>query len=283
MEPHKVLILEDLCELGYDTKRGGFLSSDELKAVFRKVSKLHAVSYMLGKSEQRDCITQYKECMFDLSGDMIKQMLDNGKVNFKKTLEKHDDLLKYMESFKSMESEIREKSTQLYHAAQNNNNADGDVFVLNHGDFHLKNMMFKYNADTKNLDDVMFVDYQLCVFAPSNVDLIYSQYTMLSPEFRLDKHKWMRFYFDEFIATLKKLNYAGELPKYSRFQIGNLKYRHMSKLSLFFGYITILTFFSFRHIFVNNIFTHALYSMQNCRGIKGYRCNKTYGVSRNDS
>lgn len=227
MEPHKVIILEDLCELGYNTVRDRFLTEDEIKAVLGKLAKIHAVSYMLGHSDTPEQVTKYQDGFLGMSMPMMKDIEDNGFRNFVELLSSHEEFGIYLEKIKGLKEEMRETCKNLSLAYQNNN-GQGDIFVLNHGDFHLKNLMFKFNS-ADEMEDIIMVDYQGSCYAPSTLDLVYSQFMMLSPELRLRRHEFSQYYFTEFIRILEKINCPGKLPKYSEFQIANLKYRFYSK------------------------------------------------------
>lgn len=227
MDPHKVIILEDLCEAGYDTVRNRFLTEDEIKAVYSRIAKLHAVSYMLGHSEGHEIVTKYQDGILSNSLAFGNEMIANGMSNFIDMLSCYDEFEIYLEKIKRMNGQLQQVCKDLYRA-YNQNNGKGDIFVLNHGDFHMKNLMFKFNKKN-HLEDLIMVDYQISCYAPSNIDLIYSQYMMMSSEMRLKRHEFMQYYFSEFTRILKKINCQGELPKYSQFQMACLKYRHFCK------------------------------------------------------
>ncbi|KAM7360987.1 uncharacterized protein ACRADG_009032 isoform 2-T2 [Cochliomyia hominivorax] len=226
LKPHKVIILEDLCESGYDTVRGRYLTEDEVKAVYRKIAKLHAVSYMLGKSEDHKIVTQYRDGAFSMSAQIVNDMLNNGINNFIDMLSCHEEFEPYFEKIKKMKPKLKEACKEMYNSYKNNN-GQGDIFVLNHGDLHMKNLMFKFNKKT-HLEDLIMVDYQISCFAPSTVDMIYSQYMILDPELRRRRHEMMYYYFMEFTRILEKLNYQGEMPQFSEFQMSGIKYRHFT-------------------------------------------------------
>lgn len=228
LEPYKVIILEDLCEAGYNTVRGRYLTEDEVKAVYRKIAKLHAVSYMLGKSEDHKEVTQYRKGAFNMFSQIVNEMLTNGINNFIDMLSCHEEFEQYFEKIKIMKPKIKEACMELYDSFKLNNGR-GDIFVLNHGDFHMKNLMFKFNKKT-NLEDLVMVDYQISSFAPSNIDMIYSQFMILSSELRLRRHELMYYYFMEFTNILKKICYQGEMAQFSDFQMSSIKYRHYSEL-----------------------------------------------------
>ncbi|XP_075145401.1 uncharacterized protein LOC142220259 [Haematobia irritans] len=242
LEPHKVIVLEDLCQSGYDTVRGRFLTENEIKAVYSKLAKLHAVSYVLGKSENHEVVTKYQDGFMNCSVAFLKDLLPNGMRNLLNTLASHDEFSLYFEKIKLMQPEMEKACKDLFNA-YTLNNGQGDIFVLNHGDFHMKNLMFKFNQDNQ-MEDIIMVDYQISCFAPSIIDLIYSQYMMLSPELRRRRNEFMQYYFSEFLQVLRTINYEGAMPKYSQFQMTSLKYRHFVLYCLAVIYPIILDNFS---------------------------------------
>ncbi|XP_023293691.2 uncharacterized protein LOC111676913 [Lucilia cuprina] len=226
LKPHKVIIFEDLCEHGYDALRNRYLEEDEIKMIYRKIAKLHGVSYMLGRTAEHECVTKYEEGIFCNSTIMAMDIMSRGIKNFIDLLRQHKEFEIYLEKINEMEPEINQNCKDLYNAYKLKKNPN-DIFVLNHGDFHMKNLMFKFN-DKKQIEDVIMVDYQISCYAPSNIDLTYSQYMLLSPELRLRRNEIMHYYFEEFLSVLKKIKFQGTLPRYSDFQISSLKYRHFS-------------------------------------------------------
>ncbi|XP_065354375.1 uncharacterized protein LOC135948848 [Calliphora vicina] len=224
LAPHKILIFEDLCEAGYDTIRGRYLTEQEIKMVYRKIAKLHAASFILGHSEQHECVTKFEEGMMCSSTIMAMDFMTSGIVNFIAMLEKHEEFKVYLDKIKIMQPEIISNCQKLY-KAYTLNKGQGDIFVLNHGDFHMRNIMFKFNSQHQ-IEDLIMVDYQISCYGPSTIDLAYSQYLIMSPEFRSRRNEFMFYYFEEFLRVLRKINFEGEMPRYSDFQIAGLKYRH---------------------------------------------------------
>lgn len=183
---------------------------------------------MLGKSEQYECVTKFQEGIFSNLKILPIEFINQGITNFIQTLENHKELHVYKNKITSMQCDIIPGCKNLFNAYKLKNTTS-EIFVLNHGDLHLKNLMFHFNTEN-HIDDVIMVDYQISCYAPSNVDMVFSQYLLLSPELRLKGNELMFYYFEEFIGVLKKMNYQGELPKYSDFQITSLKYRHFGKI-----------------------------------------------------
>lgn len=222
-----MIIFEDLCLSGYDTLRSRPLTEKELHMVYQKLAKLHAVSFVLGQSEDHECVTKYDAGIFSTWKALTFDFISSGIKNFIDLLARHDEFEIYLEKVKVMEKEMFKMCHALYKAYKLPANSK-DIFVLNHGDFHMKNLMFKFD-DKDQAEDLIMVDYQISCYAPMNIDLIYSQFMMMQPEFRLRRNEFMHYYFREFLRIVKKLDYSAELPLYSDFQIANLKYRHFCK------------------------------------------------------
>lgn len=207
--------------------RSRYLTEDEVKAVYTKLAQLHAVSYMLGHSDQHELVTKYQEGVFTANISLIDDMLTNGLQNFVNMLSKHQELNIFSDKVKAMQDSVHSACKNLYNA-YNLNNGKGDIFVLNHGDFHMRNLMFKFDANNI-MEDLIMVDFQMSCYAPSTIDTTYSHFMILSPDLRMKRHELTQYYFSEFIRILKKIKYPGELPKYADFKGANLKYRHFGK------------------------------------------------------
>lgn len=222
--------MEDLCEAGYETIRGRYLTEDEVKMVLSKIAKLHAVTFVMGRSkENAHFVTKYNKGLFCNSIVMTMDLIRNGIGNFITTLEEYEEFAEYLSKFKAIQPNLLQNCIQLYNAYNlNRNNDSKDIYVLNHGDFHLKNLMFKFNKNSE-LEDVIMVDYQMNCYAPSTIDTTYSQYFMMSPKLRSRRNEFMHYYFMEFIRILKKLNYEGDMPLYSDFQISSYKYKDLGE------------------------------------------------------
>ncbi|XP_061392904.1 uncharacterized protein LOC133328350 [Musca vetustissima] len=223
LTPHKIIILEDLCELGYDAIRGRHLNVQEVKAVYTKLAKLHAVSFALGQSEDHKVVTKFQDGFMSISIPALSDYMDNGFRNFIQLLASYPEFEIYHQKLTEMQKYVLPSCKNLFNSYVN---GEKGIFVLNHGDFHMKNLMFKWDRNSGEMEDVILLDYQASCFAPSNIDLLYSQFLLLSPELRMKRKEFMRHYFVEFCRILKKIKFNGDMPKYSEFQMDCLKYRH---------------------------------------------------------
>ena len=228
-----------------------------MKMVYKKIAKMHAVTYMLGLSEQHEKVTKYQQGLFSNSTILSMDLIRNGIGYFIKFLAEHEEFALYLEKIKQMEPIMLDACCDLYNAFKLKQ-GQGDIFVLNHGDFHMKNLMFHFNAtENSQTDDVIFVDFQMSCYAPSSIDLIYTQYQMLSPDLRLQRHEFMLYYFEEFIRVLKKIGFQGQLPKYSDFQISLLRHRHLGKCYLQHIFYKFLLIYTRLHSFIFIVYIFA--------------------------
>lgn len=77
------------------------------------------------------------------------------------------------------------------------------LLVLNHGDFHNNNMLFKKDAETGRVNDHVFVDLQITRLGSPNLDIGYYMYTSVQPKIRRAHFmELLRHYYDTFETTV---------------------------------------------------------------------------------
>lgn len=86
--------------------------------------------------------------------------------------------------------------------------------VLNHGDFHAKNMMFKNMFNSKEAE-ILLIDFQVCVYGSPAIDLIFAKYTLTASE---RKDELISYYYEVFSDSLKKMCFKGRIPTFDDLQ-----------------------------------------------------------------
>lgn len=152
--------------------------------------------------------------------------ISGGVKLFNDLLDSVPELSKYKAFFKSIESVYldRLKDVLLEHRQ---NPQPNHYYSLCHGDFHLRNIMFKHNKTDGSLEDCHLVDYQISNLTPISIDIIYSIFMLMGSDDRKNNYKELiDFYFNAFVDTLKKIGYKGELPSSEIFwkQLASHKY-----------------------------------------------------------
>ncbi|EDW84842.2 uncharacterized protein Dwil_GK12929 [Drosophila willistoni] len=206
MEPRQVLIFDDLIPLGYKVMRGREATFKELQCSLSKLAKWHAVS-MKVQNEEPDFLKEFKHGMVEMPNFAEEPMVSMGMDNFLQFLKSHPTLAKYIPHFEKMKGNYLQHLYNYMTEHRNNRRADG-YYVLCHGDFHLRNMMFKHDKETGNLQDCMLLDFQMCNLCPITVDVVYAIYMLMGPEQRAkDWENLLNYYFSILLETLKKIGY----------------------------------------------------------------------------
>ncbi|XP_034664621.1 uncharacterized protein LOC117898988 [Drosophila subobscura] len=234
LKPRQVMIFEDLVEMGYVVIRDREPGHEEVRSAYSKLAKFHAAS-MKVQQEQPTKLESYTNGLFDMPKLLKEGFIITGMTFFVDLLEKEPELRKYKKYFENIKGNPIQQLMEEW--AQRRQNPQPDPYnVLCHGDFHLRNMMFKHNKETGAFEDCMLLDYQMCNISPLTVDLIYSVYMLLEPQQRWDHWEdLLKHYFSVLVDTLKKIGYKGEMPTeaglWERFH--ELKNFHFFMLSTF--------------------------------------------------
>ncbi|KAH8330969.1 hypothetical protein KR067_009619 [Drosophila pandora] len=229
LEPREVMIFEDLVPQGYSVVRNRPVNESELKLVFAKLAKWHAVSMKL-LNERPDFLKEFKYGVFDLPTFDSDPFITTGMASFIEMLDATPDLKKYKPHFEKVLDYYLKKTEEELKEYSTNRQSDA-YYVLCHGDFHLRNMMFK---DTGTLKDAMLVDFQFCNLTPIFVDLTYSIYMLMEPEQRASLgHDLINYYLTNLVDTLQKIGFRGQMPTQDKLwrEIHKGKYYHFFMIS----------------------------------------------------
>ncbi|EDW66725.1 uncharacterized protein [Drosophila virilis] len=246
LEPRQVMIFEDLVPQGYSVVRNRDATIDELKLAFLKLAKWHAASFHI-LHEQPDYLQEFKHGLFEMPSVLKDPFFSSGMGTFIGLLEEVPELRKYVPHFKKMENDYVDRLKAIMQEYRNNRQPNG-YYVLGHCDFHLRNMMFKYSKDNQSLEDVMLLDFQMSNICPITLDLIYAVYMLMSMEDRHNNYKELiNYYFSEFLATLQKIGFKGELPNSVEFwrQVSQHKYYDIFLVTTFLPMMGVLKLKSF--------------------------------------
>lgn len=210
-DPQDVIIFEDLTKQDYRAAKNWGGSWEVGKKAIEKLAKWHAVSFKMVNEGDKSLQTFLNNAF---TNDKLGEfpMFKTGFSDFVKILKKEPELQQFAQKFELLLSDNPLSKTQNLFKAFSNG-IEANLFVLNHGDFHIKNLMFT-EKDDGEVDDVLLVDFQLCIWGPAAIDLIYMLYMMMDEETRLyRRNEIIHYYFEIFTQTLDMLKYSGEYPK----------------------------------------------------------------------
>ncbi|XP_023036586.1 uncharacterized protein LOC6651722 [Drosophila willistoni] len=212
LTPRKVIVLEDLLPLGFEVVRYRDFSQDELQAALSKLAKWHAVSYKI-LQEEPETLDELRYDITNTIPNFLEQdFVTDGLTNFINMLDSIDSLKKYKKYFEKMQGNLVQHWVNIIQEYRANFQS-ANYYVLCHGDFHRKNMMFKNNKATGEIEACMLIDFQLSYLGPMTNDIIYAIYMLFEAEHRKDKQdELIYFYFKVLEETLNKIEFQGKMP-----------------------------------------------------------------------
>ncbi|XP_053947742.1 uncharacterized protein LOC128856461 [Anastrepha ludens] len=242
LQPHPVIVLEDLCLAGYDILRDRLFSLAEVKACLHKLACWHAVSHKV-TLQQRDVSrtpapTEAEQCeraaraavvslqygLFTATNLMNSAYMHNGLRNMIAALEQAGGFEVYLTKLRAMQPQVLERCLEMNNAY--GVGVQGPIYVLNHGDFHTRNLMVRRAADG-HVEDTVFIDFQASFLGPSCCDLQYLSITLFERRLRDEKREELfGFYFQCFVEGLRKLQYTGSIPTFEDFKADCKRWRH---------------------------------------------------------
>lgn len=171
-EPKKLLIFEDLKDLGYVMHdRKIELTKQETLLILTKLAKFHAASVILEK-QNPNIMNLYRKgnittdpnrqdflVFYTVNAKMLRKLAEYIGCS-KEILDKLDKFI----------GKIIEKGVQLYTRDEESFN------VFCHNDLWINNFMFKYGQSTDEIEDILFLDYQLSYWGSPGIDLNYLFY-----------------------------------------------------------------------------------------------------------
>ncbi|XP_036343124.1 uncharacterized protein LOC118752359 [Rhagoletis pomonella] len=211
LSPHKVLVLDDIVPKGFELIRDRAMTMEEAKAAYERLAKWHAVSFKIIKQELH-FFDRYQHGLFTMPNLLNEGLMTDGIKFFIEMLKKKATLHQFVPHFEALRPVILQRCLDTFREFRETPRADA-YYVLCHGDFTIKNMMFKHNSADGSLVDVQLLDFQLSYVGSIASDLIYSMVQLLDEHLRKQFPILVEYYFNIFIETLLKLKYKGALPK----------------------------------------------------------------------
>uniref|UniRef100_A0A182S5L0 CHK domain-containing protein n=1 Tax=Anopheles maculatus TaxID=74869 RepID=A0A182S5L0_9DIPT len=218
------MVFEDITKHGYEMKAKQ-LDLEESKVVFGKVARWHAASMSLIDTHPE--MKKLNKGVYNLfeENHQFLQMWQSNIAQLSNIVKEMPGLEQYSERIAKVKESIFKRASAIY-----TYDPSSYVHVLNHGDCHFKNMMFKRTTDGK-LEDIMLLDFQLSVWGTPAIDLIYAMYNTVSIDTRENhRDELINFYYQELIASLNKFGYLGKLPTLLEIHLEMLKCGHLEFL-----------------------------------------------------
>ncbi|XP_073819366.1 uncharacterized protein [Musca autumnalis] len=210
------IIFEDLAASNFvlcDRLRG--LNKQHTRLVLKKLAKFHAAAAVLNERLGGGSLEQFQRgifnrhtrdlgCMFEyfteVCANFARDCSTLGPYYYEKLLKLQPYVVEY-----------GIKATSKWNAT--------DFYTLCHGDLWINNMLMQYWSAEENgareLENLLFVDFQFSNWSSPALDLFYFFNTSLEPELQLDVHflsEMLQYYHSNLSDMLKKLQYKGHIP-----------------------------------------------------------------------
>ncbi|XP_011291260.1 uncharacterized protein LOC101894911 [Musca domestica] len=172
---HEFYLLENLNTLGYmcgDRVKG--LNEVEGHMVMQKIAKYHAASILYQK-EFPDIVDSLEKSHFAKgAADVVAEAIAFGGFEYvANMIEKWPGYQHLAPRLLNLKNGFNDLVKQVVDPSRSTLN------VITHGDLWVNNMLFKYDKDTQNPLDVVFVDFQNTFWGSCGFDLNYFLYTSL--------------------------------------------------------------------------------------------------------
>lgn len=191
------------------------LNFEQLKMVVDKIAKYHALSLVLierGHKELEEHKMVFPEEMKQMFGTMVTIALQL--ASYVKTWPGYEDLGAKIESFCP---KMADKMFKLL-----THDFTKYFRVLNHGDFHIRNLMFKRNSQGEP-SEVIFLDFQMPNYNVPAFDFIGLLTTMGDAGVRQKENEVVKYYHRELLASLERFGFLGETPSVIDIKISLLR------------------------------------------------------------
>lgn len=202
MERPLCLVMEDLATIGFrmaDRITGLDLTHSVL--AIRGLGKFHAASVAVCEKEPKQKNKYWKGIFNEEYPEDMSTFFKCGCNALANEIDKWPEL------GKRYADKIRSMCDRIYGLGISVTKRRGDEFcVINHGDFWVNNMLFKYDKDSKPIEHI-FVDFQVCLYTSPAIDLQYFLNTSPSEEV-YDNHMdgLIAEYLHTLTSTMKQLN-----------------------------------------------------------------------------
>ncbi|XP_046431331.1 uncharacterized protein LOC124185050 [Neodiprion fabricii] len=208
------LIVEDLAPAGFRmADRQAGLDLDHCLLAIRNLAIFHASSVALVEKDLK-AVSKYTRGMFHK--DRPSAMVEFIKASTKTLAE---EVAKWIELSPRISEKISKLSEVVYEKACEVTLFRKDDFnVINHGDFWVNNMLFRYDERQKVVDQI-FVDFQICHYGSPATDILYFFGTSPSEETRIHhRESILREYHHTLTDTMTQLKCTTEPPSFNDLQ-----------------------------------------------------------------
>nr|CAD7577064.1 unnamed protein product [Timema californicum] len=178
----ETIILEDLAEKGFKmANRRERLDLNHCVLALKALGRFHALSVAIIE-EEPSILENYPESMFKESmKEMNEQFVPVILESLAAVVDKWPGYEPFGEKIRGHKKNCVDILLELVKPKE------GVLNVLNHGDFWVNNMLFKYSEETGEVDDIRMIDFQIVRYGSPALDLHYFLLSSTNDEVRDDQ------------------------------------------------------------------------------------------------
>ncbi|XP_058055646.1 uncharacterized protein LOC131207055 [Anopheles bellator] len=204
-KPLPVIVMEDLAPAGW---QGHDLieSFAEAKPITVAIARFHAASFYLSKNKTD--FEGFQSDVFQRKDPVVEWMFGKNLKAFVDAMRTWEGCEQLVEPLERTVEDCSERLHRIYCC-----HTPGRAYnVLNHGDFHSKNLLHRFN-DENAIVESRFLDLQACCWSSPAIDLYYLLNTIVHYKVKAShRDDLISLYHQEFTATLKAIGYFGAVP-----------------------------------------------------------------------
>ncbi|XP_014606111.1 PREDICTED: uncharacterized protein LOC106787889 [Polistes canadensis] len=222
------LVIEDLAPLGFRMadRQAGLDLTHSLMAM-RGLARFHASSLAICEKEPNNKTIYTRGIYFNGHPPELTSFFSLGTKCLAAQVKQWPNFEKYAEKIDKISDKIYSETCKVL------KQQDDEFNVINHGDFWVNNMMFRYNDEGKPIDHI-FVDFQMCVYGSPALDLQYFLSTSPNNDvYENKKETLINEYYSTLCKTMKQLDCKTPPPSMEKLQKSIDDYEMVAMISSF--------------------------------------------------
>lgn len=203
-----VLIFDDLTQSNYQMHYTP-LTMDQMGLVIEKLAKYHALSMVIAESDESSLVTDFGCCFKpDRFRAIFEQMMQRA-VELSASVRTWPGMEEIGEKVEASIEKLFKGFSECYVGSPTTSPTEFNV--LSHGDFHVRNLMFRKD-DLGTIEDVVFLDFQVPMYLSPAMDLIYAKNAMAGTDARKRRSEVYRMYHRNLAKSLELYGFKGRIP-----------------------------------------------------------------------
>ncbi|XP_043498951.1 uncharacterized protein LOC122522182 [Polistes fuscatus] len=222
------LVIEDLAPLGFRmADRQAGLDLTHCLLAMRGLARFHASSLAICEKEPNQKTIYTRGIYYNGHPPELTSFFSLGVKSLAAQVKNWPNFEKYAEKIDKISDKLYFETCKVI------KQRDDEFNVINHGDFWVNNMMFRYNEERKPIDHI-FVDFQLCVYGSPALDLQYFLSTSPNNEvYENDRETLIKEYYSTLCNMMKQLDCKTSPPSMEKLQKRINDYEIVAMISSF--------------------------------------------------